>query len=113
MVSLIKEIIIYMVYRETGKILIPKIVSKDYNYELYNINVNDFNNEEKIHKIPIKDIIVLIDEFNYPNNDKTYKNLLTYLDGIREHNKVITFIISNKLNLHENKRCISLFEMEE
>ena len=73
------------------------------------MNFNDVNNEEIIHKIPIKYIIILIDEFNYPNNDETYKNLLTYLDAIREHNIVITFIISNELHLHENKRCKSLF----
>ena len=35
--------------------------------------------------------------------------MLTYLDGIREHNNVITFIISNELNLHEKEICKSLF----
>ena len=57
-----------------------------------------------IHKIPINNANILMDEFNYLNNDKTYKNLLTYIDGIREQNNVITFIISNELNLHEKKK---------
>ena len=39
-----------------------------------------------IHKIPINNAVILIDKFSCPYNDKTYKNLLTYLDGIREHN---------------------------
>ena len=76
---------------------------------MYNINFNDFENEEIMYKIPIKDVIVLIDEFSYPNIGGRYKNLLTYLDRIREHNNVITFIIVIEHNLHENERCKSPF----
>ena len=66
----------------TGKTSIPKVLAKNYNYELYNINFNDFDNEKIIYKIPIKDIIVLIDEFNYPSIGGRYKNLLRYLNRI-------------------------------
>ena len=78
MVFLIKEFIIYTDYRGLIKIYIPKV---DY-YGLCDTNFNDFYNEEIMYKIPIKDEIILIDEFNYPNNEKTLKNLLTDLDGL-------------------------------
>ena len=62
-----------------------------------------------IHKIPINNAIILIDEFNYQYNNNIYKNLLTYLDTIREHNNVITFIICNELNFHRKEIYKSLF----
>ena len=41
------------------------------------------------------------------NNETTYKNVLTYLDGIWEHNNVITYIVNNELSLHKTKTCES------
>ena len=98
-----------MVYPELVKHLYEKYYPKNIIMNYIIINFNDFEDEETIFKIPINNTIILIDEFTYPCCERTYKNLIAYLDGIREHNNIITFIVSNELNLHESDKYKSLF----
>ena len=96
----------------SGKTSIVKVLAKEYQYEIYSLDYNKFDDEKYLQSLPFRNAIVLIDEFNRNHNayeNINFCNLLKYLDGVEENNNLITFICTNSMDLHLESRNEALF----
>ena len=94
----------------TGKTSIVKILGKKYNYSIYQTAYSHFENENILKHLPNKHAIVIIDEFKHSQTTNIKKrNLLCYLDGIKEKFNLIVFICSNEMDFHKSSKYEALF----